>query len=236
MKLLEVLKSFGLSDYEAKALVALLSKGTLTAKEVSEISRIPRTSVYDVMDSLVSKGLVESFGKPKKFKALSARDIIAVLSSSVNRNLEFLKRELPKVEAEEVDVIRVYRGEMVLEKLREFVEEAKEEIIGVISYIPDTLAEILRKARCKLVIISSNASVIENAETYEFEKKEEVARSFKNFCHGLFIIDGKKTLSIFLDGTQIAIVSESPAVIEFSKTVMVPVIEFMRRKNGGQDD
>lgn len=232
MKLLEVLKSFGLSDYEAKALVALLSKGTLTAKEVSELSGIPRTSVYDVMDSLVSKGLVESFGKPKKFKALSARDIIAVLSSGVNRNLEYLKRELPKVEAEEVDVIRVYRGEMVLEKLREFVEEAKNEIIGVISYIPDMLAEILKKARCKLVIISSNASVIENAETYEFEKKEEVARSFKNFCHGLFIIDGKKTLSIFIDGTQIAIVSESPAVIEFSKTVMIPVIEFMRRKNG----
>ena len=232
MKLLEVLKSFGLSDYEAKALVALLSKGTLTAKEVSEISGIPRTSVYDVMDSLVSKGLVESFGKPKKFKALSARDIIAVLSSGVNRNLEYLKRELPKVEAEEVDVIRVYRGEMVLEKLMEFVEEAKNEIIGVISYIPDTLAEILKKARCKLVIISSNASVIENAETYEFEKKEEVARSFRNFCHGLFIFDGRKTLSIFIDGTQIAIVSESPAVIEFSKTVMIPVIEFMRRKNG----
>ncbi|MBO8180411.1 MAG: TrmB family transcriptional regulator [Archaeoglobus sp.] len=232
MELLEVLKSFGLSDYEAKALVALLSKGTLTAKEVSEISGIPRTSVYDVMDSLVSKGLVESFGKPKKFKALSAKDIIAVLSSGVNRNLEYLKRELPKVEAEEVDVIRVYRGEMVLEKLMEFVEEAKNEIIGVISYIPDTLAEILKKARCKLVIISSNASVIENAETYEFEKKEEVARSFRNFCHGLFIFDGRKTLSIFIDGTQIAIVSESPAVIEFSKTVMIPVIEFMRRKNG----
>jgi len=232
MKLQEVLKSFGLSDYEAKALVALLSKGTLTAKEVSEISGIPRTSVYDVMDSLVSKGLVESFGKPKKFKALSARDIIAVLSSGVSRNLEYLKRELPKVEAEEVDVIRVYRGEMVLEKLREFVEEAENEIIGVISYIPDTLAEILRKARCKLVIISSNASVIENAETYEFERKKEVARSFRNFCHGLFIFDGKKTLSIFINGTQIAIVSESPAVIDFSKTVMVPVIEFMRRKNG----
>jgi len=231
MELLEVLKSFGLSDYEAKALIALLSKGILTAKEVSEISGIPRTSVYDVMDSLVSKGLVESFGKPRKFKALSAGDIIAVLSSSVNKNLEYLKRELPKIGAEEVDIIRVYRGEVVLEKLREFVEEARDEIIGLISYIPDTIADILRKTKCRLIIISSNARIIENAETYEFEKKDRVARSFKNFCHGLFIFDGKKTLSIFINGMQIAIMSESPAVIEFSKMVMIPVIEFMRRKN-----
>jgi len=72
---------------------------------------------------------------------------------------------------------------------------------------------------------------VENAESYEFEKKEEVARSFKNFCHGIFIFDDERTFSIFINGTQIAIMSESPAVIEFSKMVMIPVIEFMRRKN-----
>ncbi|WP_290598192.1 MULTISPECIES: TrmB family transcriptional regulator [unclassified Archaeoglobus] len=228
MGLVDVLKSFGLSDYEAKALVALLSKGTLTAKEVSELSGIPRTSVYDVMDSLLSKGLVESFGKPRKFKALSARDVIFALSRRVNENIEYLKRELPKIEAEEVDIIRVYRGEMVLEKIREFVEDARKEIVGVLSYIPDSVAEILRKAKCKLILISSNASIIETAESYEFRKKEEVAKSFKNFCHGLFIFDNEKTMSIFLDGTQIAIVSESSAVIEFSKMVIIPVINFMK--------
>ncbi len=228
MRLIEALKSFGLSDYEAKALVALLSKGTLTAKEVSEISGIPRTSVYDVMDSLLSKGLVESFGKPKKFKALSAKDIIAVMSRRVGENIEYLKKELPKIEAEEVDVIRVYRGDIVLEKLRDFVEDAEREIIGILSYVPDAIAEILKKARCRLVIISSNASKIKNAETYEFYQKEKVARSFKHFCHGIFIFDGKKTMSVFVNGTKIAIVSESPAVIEFSRMVMTPLLRFMR--------
>ncbi|WP_456469010.1 hypothetical protein [Archaeoglobus sp.] len=55
-----------------------------------------------------------------------------------------------------------------------------------------------------------------------------MAKSFKNFCHGLFIFDSEKTMSIFINGTQIAIVSESSAVIEFSKMVIVPVINFMR--------
>ncbi len=228
MKLIEVLKNFGLSDYEAKALLALLSKGTLTAKEVSEISGIPRTSVYDVMDSLLSKGLVESFGKPKRFKALSARDIVAVMSRRVGENIEYLKRELPKIEAEEVDVIRVYRGEMVLEKLREFVEEAEREIVGILSYIPDAIAEILERAKCRLTIISSNARRVKNAESYEFYRKDKVARSFEHFCHGIFIFDGKKTMSVFVNGTKIAIVSESPAVIEFSRMVMTPLLRFMR--------
>jgi len=229
--LVEILKNFGLSEYEAKALLALISKGTLTAKEVSEISGIPRTSVYDVMDSLITKGLAESFGKPRKFKALSVSDIISVLSRRVNENIEVLKRELPKLQAEEIDIIKVYRGEIVLEKLKELVENAKMEIIGILSYVPEKIAKILRGAKCKVILISSNASVVENAETYEFEKKEDVARSFKNFCHGLFIIDGERTMSIFLNGTQIAIMSESSAVIEFSKTIMNPLLELMRRKH-----
>lgn len=231
--LVEILKNFGLSEYEARALVALISKGTLTAKEVSEISGIPRTSVYDVMDSLITKGLVESFGKPRKFKALSVSDIISVLSRRVNENIEVLKRELPKLQAEEIDIIKVYRGEIVLEKLKELVENAKMEIIGILSHVPEKVAKILRGAKCKVILISSNASVVENAETYEFEKKEDVARSFKNFCHGLFIVDGERTMSIFLNGTQIAIMSESSAVIEFSKTIMNPLLELMRRKHEG---
>jgi len=228
MGLIEVLKNFGLSDYEAKALVALLSKGVLTAKEVAEISGIPRTSVYDVMDSLLSKGLVESFGKPKRFKAMSAKDIISVMSRKVEENIHYLKKELPKIEAEEVDIIRVYRGEIVINKLKEFVDDAKREIIAVISYIPDMVAKILEKAKCRLVIISSNASIIKNAETYEFRRKKELEMSFRNFCHGLFIFDRAKTMSIFINGTKIAIVSESSAVLEFSEMIIMPVINFMR--------
>ncbi|WP_202318359.1 TrmB family transcriptional regulator [Archaeoglobus neptunius] len=228
MALIEVLKSFGLSEYEARALIALISKGTLTAKEVSEMSRIPRTSVYDVMDSLVSKGLVESFGKPRKFKALSAGEIISILSRRVNENINILQKELPKLETEEIDVIRVYRGEVVLEKFKELVNSAREEIVGVLSYIPESVAEILKNAKCRLILISSNASKIKNAETYEFRKKEEVAKGFKKFCHGLFIFDNQRTMSIFLNGTQIAIVSESSALIEFSRMVIEPVIEFMK--------
>lgn len=61
------------------------------------------------MDSLLSKGLVESYGKPMRFKAVSANDVISVLSRGFDENIRYLKMELPKIEAEEVDIIRVYR-------------------------------------------------------------------------------------------------------------------------------
>ena len=99
MKLVETLKSFGLSEYEARAMLTLISKGELTAKEIAEHSRIPRTSVYDVMASLLNKGLVESYGKPLKFKALKVSDIISILSKKVEDGLNLLKKELPAIEA-----------------------------------------------------------------------------------------------------------------------------------------
>jgi len=62
-KLIEALKDFGLSEYEAKVLLTLIAKGELTAKEISEFSGVPRTSVYEVVRSLTNKGLVIASGK-----------------------------------------------------------------------------------------------------------------------------------------------------------------------------
>jgi sugar-specific transcriptional regulator TrmB len=228
MKIIEVLKSFGLSDYEAKALVALLSKGTLTAKEISEISRIPRTSVYDVMNSLLSKGLVEAFGRPMKFKAMSTEEIISLISRRVSEDIDYLKRELPKIEAEEVDVIRVYRGDIVVEKLREMVTNAKVEILAILSFVPDEIKEILKNAKCKITLISSNAKEIEGAEAYEFKRKKEIMKSFREFCHGLFIFDDERTMVIFMNNIKMGIVSDSDGVIQFSKMLIIPVLNFLK--------
>ena len=147
-KLVEALKSFGLSEYEAKALLTLLSKGELTAKEISELSGIPRTSVYDVMSSLESKGLVKSFGKPLRFRALKTDEILSILSKKVSDNLELLKRELPKLETdEEIEEVKVYRGDAVFGILRMLVGSAKERIQVLLSHISKDIEDIAEKLK-----------------------------------------------------------------------------------------
>lgn len=62
------LREIGLSEYNAKAYVCLLKQGTSTAKEVASAADIPQSRVYDVLDSLETKGFVKvQPGRPKKF-------------------------------------------------------------------------------------------------------------------------------------------------------------------------
>ncbi|MEM4565085.1 MAG: helix-turn-helix domain-containing protein [Archaeoglobaceae archaeon] len=226
--MIEVLKSFGFTEYEAKALVALIAKGSLTAREIAEFSGIPRTSVYDVMESLKAKGFVEEFGKPAKFRAVSTEEIIATLSKRMSENLEVLKEEIAKLRSgEEVELVKLYRGKSVFEKLEELVISAKDEIVILISYLKPEIKEILSKARCKLVVISSNASELAG-ECYEI--KSPVVKNRTDFAHGLAIFDSEKIFAIFVNNVTIGIAGEGEGLVQFSKLMIEPLLRELRRE------
>lgn len=227
--MIEILRSFGFTEYEAKALVALIAKGSLTAREIAEFSGIPRTSVYDVMESLKAKGFVEEFGKPAKFRAVSNEEIVETLSRRAKEGLEALKEEITKLRSgEEVEFIKLYRGKSVLEKLEELVKSAKEEIIILLSYLKPEIKEILSKANCKLVVISSNASELAG-ECYEI-KSPVVKEHTPEFSHGLMIFDSKKIFAIFVNNVAIGIVGEGEGLVEFSKLMIEPLLREMREE------
>ena len=54
------LTQLGLTTYEAKAYVALLGRDSFTAAQVSRQAGLPRQRIYDVLGSLVEKGLASS--------------------------------------------------------------------------------------------------------------------------------------------------------------------------------
>ena len=69
---IEQLEQFGLSAYAARTFVALASLGTGTAREVSRVSEVPRTQVYDAVDELHDRGLVDvRNASPKEFWGVS---------------------------------------------------------------------------------------------------------------------------------------------------------------------
>ncbi|MEM2426454.1 MAG: helix-turn-helix domain-containing protein, partial [Archaeoglobaceae archaeon] len=227
MRLIEVLKSFGLSEYEARALATLISKGVLSAREIAELSGIPRTSVYDVMNNLKTKGFVEEFGKPVKFKAVGKDEIVSMLSRKTAENLEVLREELSKLKTEEVEIVKLYRGRSVLEKLEELVLSSKREIVALISFIKPEIKEILSKAKCRLIIISENADEIKG-ETYKLDFKGEIAS--RDFSHGLFVFDDSRFFAIFIDHVSIGISGESEGMVQFSKLMIEPLLRELREK------
>jgi HTH-type transcriptional regulator, sugar sensing transcriptional regulator len=54
---IEQLTQLGLTSYEAKAYIALTRRGSSTAAEVARLAGVPRQRIYDVLASLVGKGL-----------------------------------------------------------------------------------------------------------------------------------------------------------------------------------
>jgi sugar-specific transcriptional regulator TrmB len=69
--MIDELKKVGLSEYEARAYMALLGLGPSGGIEISKKSDVPKTRVYDVLKDLVGKGLVELIQKkPMVFKAV----------------------------------------------------------------------------------------------------------------------------------------------------------------------
>ena len=83
--ILEKIKdSMALNAYESKIYIALLSRGISSAGELSDISRVPRSRCYDVLESLEKKGFVfQKVGKPIKYIAVPPEETINVLKKQV---------------------------------------------------------------------------------------------------------------------------------------------------------
>lgn len=80
---------FNLNIYETKAWLALVSRGIASAREIAEISGIPRSRTYDVLESLENKGFaILKVGKPVKFIAVKPTSIIEKLKNDVSKTAE----------------------------------------------------------------------------------------------------------------------------------------------------
>ncbi len=75
---------FALNIYESKVWVALLSKSIASVGEIAEMSGVPRSRVYDVLESLEKKGFaVAKLGKPVKFIAVKPAVVIERMKNNL---------------------------------------------------------------------------------------------------------------------------------------------------------
>lgn len=80
---------FDLNIYETKVWIALLSRGISSAGEIAEISGVPRSRTYDVLESLEKRGFViQKLGKPVKYIAVKPQIIIEKLKNSALQGAE----------------------------------------------------------------------------------------------------------------------------------------------------
>lgn len=62
---------YGLTEYEARTYLALLDLGVASARDIANLSRVPRTKIYSVLDDLHHKQLTEVIPeRPKKYEVV----------------------------------------------------------------------------------------------------------------------------------------------------------------------
>ncbi len=96
-------KIFDLNLYEAKVWTALLSRGVSTAGELSNISDVPRSRTYDILESLEKKGfIVMKVGKPIKFIALKPEEVVERVKKNLMVTAHEKSKRLEKLRNDEV--------------------------------------------------------------------------------------------------------------------------------------
>ena len=96
-------KIFDLNLYEVKVWTALLSRGVSTAGELSNISDVPRSRTYDILETLEKKGfIVMKLGKPIKFVALKPEEVIERVKKNLVVSAQEKSKRLEKLKGEDI--------------------------------------------------------------------------------------------------------------------------------------
>lgn len=130
-----LLQEFGFSQYEAYTFVYLLRLGPSTAREIADYDGVPRTRVYDAVETLHEAGLVDvKYGSPQEYAPVSRETAIQLLDVQRQNTISELSgaiEELDPVEnrPEEFGVWTVTGREAVTTRVQEFVEDADDQIV-----------------------------------------------------------------------------------------------------------
>jgi len=241
-QLIHNLETLGLTENEAKAYVGLVSLGEATAREIHELTNVPRTKIYEILKVLAKKGFLEvRQGTPTYFRAVDPKQVIEKIKEEflgcaieTLGQLNELNYELPKTSP--VWCIQSEWG--IKNRIRDILERAKEELIIFSSspeYLKEFEAELIKLEKtCRLIFIVDD---VERFQSLPF-KFREVTPEFKDSINNividgtryneeLFIIaDGKESIGVHSAGDKReAVVIKLPVVCYLQKMIYSRVLE-----------
>lgn len=207
------LKELGLTEYETRAYIGLVKSSPSTAGDLSEISDVPQSRIYDILSKLENRGWVESqSGRPARYRAKPPSEALHLLkikqeekfrnaSENIQEELEPLYEKEGEVEKPEVWTLRGERE--ILGKIGKMFADAEIEVLismpflsGVFSRIED-FASVLEMKNLNLRLLSNE----ENEITKKLKSKQKVEVRFRNpLFGGGVIVDGREALIILKSG------------------------------------
>jgi len=226
------LQNFGFSEKETDVYIGLLELGKGTVTEISRKAGINRTTGYDILNSLTTKGVISVSGKePKQEYAAEPPDSI---TSYLKKRVDKLSEDIKKSEEIVPDLtllhayknrpkIRFYEGNEGLQHVYEDTLSSSETIRAYASvedvqsslgnYFPEYFKRRARKGIAIRAIFPHTSAALERQSHDEEEKRTTVfvPADTYNFSPEINIYDNKimiaswkEKLGIIIESAEIA--------------------------------
>ncbi len=222
-------KIFDLNLYEVKVWTALLSRGVSTAGELSNISDVPRSRTYDILETLEKKGfIVMKIGKPIKFVALKPEEVIERVKKNLISDAHEKNKRLDKLKSEDIlkelsslfqegikfvepsDLSGSIKGRQNLYNHLDMMIRGAESTLTIVTTASglnrklEALMPVLEKAKKRGVKIRIAAPIDSNNKSVakDLSKVAEI-RNCNKIRARFAIIDGKELLFMVLDDDKV---------------------------------
>ena len=210
-QIIDSLKEFSLTDYEARVYYGACIAETAGATELSKLSDVPRARIYDILSTLARKGWINIiYGKPTKYQPADY--------AAIKKKLEEEERRLKKSKTKILEEIITYHKtedkktseatqdlitgrENVLRTMQNGIAASRSDIM--IAYFSDSLLEELftslescSRRGIKISIILSSKQAMANPR--KMKRRFKIKRGDeKHPKHGSFMVDRKHYQNVF---------------------------------------
>lgn len=207
---LEKLVKIGFSEYEAKAYVALLRESPVTGYQLSKLSSVPRSMIYEVLGKLVARGAAMTLHREggAKYAPVPAEEFLDQVQREQETLISALKSELVAFDsAPDLEYVWNIEGyENIMAKAEEMIDQAKGQIY--LSLRPDIFPElqpILQKAiqrGVRVVIYAPSDLDMPGGQVVVNPMSEEAVGRVEGLGLILTIDEEEVLISEWLTGTQ----------------------------------
>lgn len=196
----ESLERLGFSPYEARAYLALLAHGPCNGYQLSKLSRVPRSKIYETLERLVDRGLVlASRGDPADYAAVAGEELIGRLRRELDSSIGALESAVADLRfAGRAESVWNLRGRSsILARARRMVEKASRGIYlatwsSVIEELRDALETAIRRER-QPVVVSCGEVSLPGAHLYRHGFEDQVCAAT---CASIqLVVDGAEALA-----------------------------------------
>ncbi len=198
---IEQLMALGFSEYEAKAYVALLQENPVTGYQLSKISNVPRSMIYEVVGKLIARGAVMSLRQEGvvRYAPIPPEEFLDQLHREYEALIAALRQDLSSLAvAPDLEYVWNIEGrENILAKAEEMIRQAEQEIY--LSLTPATFLEVrpalleaIRKG-VRVVVYSPRPIDLPGGQVVVAPVSEEAQERVEGFWL-ILVIDEKEVL------------------------------------------